>query len=75
MSYIVCCPNCGEYIEIIQLNCGIFRHGIFKDNMKQINPHESKDKCDYYVKHNLIYGCGKPFRIIYNQEIKKCDYI
>ncbi len=34
---IVLCPHCMEYIEILELNCKIFRHGVFKDSGKQIN--------------------------------------
>lgn len=75
---IMKCPHCDEYIIIQELNCGIFRHGIFKSNGQQINPHESRNLCDYYFINKLIYGCGKPFRIIKNgekYEIHICDYI
>jgi hypothetical protein len=75
---IVICPHCKEYIIIKQLNCAIFRHGIFKENGNQIDPHSKKELCDYYVKENKIYGCGKPFRIniINNKfETEICEYI
>lgn len=75
---ILKCPHCEEYIIIEKLNCGIFRHGVIKTNGKQINPHESKQMCDDLFKKKLIYGCGKPFKIIQNGEkleIKICDYI
>ena len=75
---ILKCPHCEEYIIIEKLNCGIFRHGILISNGQQINPHESKQLCDDLFKKNLIYGCGKPFKIIQNGEkleIKICDYI
>ena len=75
---IIECPHCNEHIIIEQLNCCIFRHGVFIKDGNQINPHEKKELCDLYVKENLIYGCGKPF-IIVNKENKlvaeKCDYI
>lgn len=45
------------------MNCKIFRHGVFKKNMKQIPPHASKLQCDKWAKDDKIYGCGKPFRI------------
>ena len=63
---IVQCPQCKEYIQIFQkdYNCRIFRHGILKSNMKQINPHSSKEICDILIKKNLIYGCGKPFKLV-----------
>ncbi len=75
---IISCPNCNEYIIIEKLNCGIFRHGIMKKNGKWINQHSTKKYIDKLMKKNLIYGCGKPFQIIIdneNIEIKICDYI
>ena len=67
------CPHCGVTIEIISLNCGIFRCGIFKSNGQQMNPHASKEYCEKIVKEQLIFGCGKPFCII-NGKISKCEY-
>ena len=75
---ILKCPHCNEYIIIEQLNCGIFRHGQLKSNGKQMDPHTQKDICDYYKVNNLIYGCGKPFRIFLRDNIfviEICDYI
>ena len=75
---IIQCPHCQDYIEIQELNCCIFRHGLFKETGQQINPHESKQICDQYSHRKLIYGCGKPFQIIKNGEkfeIQICDYI
>jgi hypothetical protein len=74
---IVKCPHCDEYIFIEELNCKIFRHGIFKNNMKQIDQHSNKEICDYYVKYDLIIGCGKPFELIWENEEWKpviCEY-
>ena len=78
MELILECPHCNSQVIIEQLNCKIFRHGIFKKTNKQINPHATKIECDNYINNNLIYGCGKPFKInivnnIYKTEI--CDYI
>lgn len=77
---IVKCPHCEEFVLIEKLNCCIFRHGIIIKTGKQMNPHESKENCEVLKKKNLIYGCGKPFKIIkknndneYLTEI--CDYI
>ena len=41
---IVNCPHCEEPILIMlnELNCKIFRHGIYKHNHKQIDPHLPK---------------------------------
>jgi hypothetical protein len=72
------CPHCGGLVEILEINCGIFRHGIYKNKMEQINPHAPKILCDNITEQNLIYGCGKPFQLIKKSEIyltKKCDYI
>jgi hypothetical protein len=75
---ILTCPHCKDLVLIKKINCAIFRHGILKKNGKQINPHSPKDLCDYYIKNDLIYGCGKPFRILNNDgvlETEICDYI
>ena len=75
---IIKCPHCEEYIIIEQINCGIFRHGTLKTNGKQIEPHACKELCEHYVKYELIYGCGKPFRISIENSIfvcEFCDYI
>ena len=75
---IVTCPHCEEYIEIIQINCAIFRHGIFKNTGQQIDPHASKQLCEKYIQTNAIYGCGKPFKVNIRENIlvtEICDYI
>lgn len=78
MELIIICPYCSDCILIQQLNCKIFRHGVYKDSGKQINPHMKKEKCDLLKNQNKIYGCGKPFMIIIeNNDYKaiECDYI
>lgn len=75
---LVTCPHCLLLVEIEKINCAIFRHGIFKIDNNQINPHASKADCDNYIINNLIIGCGKPFKIYYeNNEYKavECEYI
>ncbi len=77
---IVECPHCKNQIQIFknEINCAIFRHGILKLTGIQIGPHSSKKECDEFVLNDLIYGCGKPFRIVNDNEIykiEKCDYI
>ena len=72
------CPHCNEYIAIEEINCKIFRHGVFKNTGIQIDPHLPKNLCDYYVENNLIYGCGKPFILVINDGIyttQMCNYI
>jgi hypothetical protein len=75
---ILKCPHCNEIVIIEKINCAIFRHGIMKKNLKQIDPHSLKELCDYFVNNDLIYGCGKPFRIVLkdnNLETEICDYL
>jgi hypothetical protein len=77
-NFEVKCPHCEEYIIIEQINCAIFRHGILKSNLIQIDPHLSKFYCDKFKEQDLIYGCGKPFKIVLenNEWIAiECDYI
>ena len=78
MDIIVSCPHCNKPIVILELNCKIFRHAVLKESGNQINPHTSKVDCDELIKNDKIYGCGKPFRIIQDNNIYKaidCDYI
>lgn len=77
-NLIIQCPHCNEYIIIEQINCAIFRHGVYKDNLQQINPHMTKLQCEELLLNNLIFGCGKPFKLenINNVWIAfECDYI
>ncbi len=69
------CPHCKGIVIIEQLNCKIFRHGIFKHNGKQIPPHASKADCDTWVQKDTIWGCGKPFQINEDNKAVICDYI
>ena len=72
---IINCPHCNIFIVIVKLNCKIFRCGVYKTNFEQINPHLHKTLCDELATNNLIYGCGKPFRIDDNNKVIICDYI
>ena len=51
---VLTCPHCNEFVLIEELNCCIFRHGVFIENDKQIDPHCSKELCDYYVNNKKI---------------------
>jgi hypothetical protein len=80
MDIMLECPHCNIpfIVNINEINCAIFRHAVFKTNMKPINPHESESKCNELIEKNLIYGCTKPFKIIIidNKYITQiCDYI
>jgi hypothetical protein len=75
---ILVCPHCNEFIIIEELNCKIFRHGVLIIDGTQIDPHCSKEMCDYYISSKLIYGCSKPFQVIEVNGILDtvvCDYI
>lgn len=77
-NLIIICPHCKEFVIIEKINCAIFRHGTFRINGLQINPHASKNICDSYIRENLIYGCGKPFRVFFINNVlhsEICDYI
>jgi hypothetical protein len=71
---LINCPHCGQMIEILEINCMIFRCGIMKQTFEQINPHSSKETCDYLKQNDLIFGCGKPFQFN-GKLITICDYI
>ena len=77
---IIECPHCKQSILVYkkEFNCKIFIHGVFKKTLKQVDPHLSKKECDRLFKNKLIYGCGKPYKLIekdgnYTTEI--CGYI
>jgi hypothetical protein len=75
---IVKCPHCNDFVVIEKMNCKIFRHGILISNGTQIDPHASKELCNFFLYKKMIYGCGKPFRIIERENIlitEICDYI
>jgi hypothetical protein len=69
---ILPCPHCGIFIQVVEQNCKIFRCGVYKDSMQQIDPHMPKAQCDAIV--TKIYGCGKPFRLVHDT-FEICDYI
>lgn len=77
---IIQCPHCKDYIYINkkEINCQIFRHAVFKHNLKPIDPHSSKELCEKLKANNLIFGCAKPFFLeIKNNtyQTRICDYI
>jgi hypothetical protein len=77
---LVFCPHCDNAIQIFrnEINCAIFRHGVLKSSGVQVNPHLPKIECDKLISQDLIFGCGKPFRLIKDNENYKaeiCDYI
>jgi len=70
------CPHCDLWVLLPEklMNCKIYRHGVYKTTLGQIDPHLKKEECDRLCKRGLIYGCGKPFKIT-KEGLKKCGYI
>lgn len=66
MSFIFQCPHCKISIEVLksEVNCGVFRCGVYKDTFKPINPHAKKDACEKLVKEGKIHGCGGAFKLV-----------
>jgi hypothetical protein len=79
MTLLVTCPHCQGTVEILEINCAIFRHGIYKRTGRQLPPHAPKSECDAAAAQGLLNGCGKPFRIQANAnhgyDAVACDYI
>jgi hypothetical protein len=73
-NLIIKCPHCNDWVIIEEINCKIFRHGVYKSNFSQINPHLRKEECDDLIEKNSILGCGKPFKIE-NSIAVICEYI
>ena len=71
---LVECPHCGVWIEILEVNCAIFRCGIFKSNGTQIDPHLSKKECDALKNADKVWGCCRPFKYEQGKAIV-CEYI
>ena len=65
-------------VLVTQIACTIFRHGVIKATGAQIDPHSPQEYCDKVAAEGLIWGCGKPFRLVplgseWSPQI--CDYI
>lgn len=73
------CPHCQEPVLIAAINCQIFRHAAYKQSGEQIPPHTSQQECERLVEGGAVFGCGKPFRIVKNEQQQLitiiCDYI
>ena len=80
--YVFNCPHCDNLIQVEknQVNCKIFRHGQYKNNGEQLPPHSPKQLCDELSASGAIHGCGKPFKLIPDEQgiittVEICDYI
>ena len=62
MDIILTCCNCNNIfiVNTKEFNCKILRHGIYKSNYQQINPHLPKNECDRLFNNDLIYGIFDP---------------
>jgi len=72
------CPHCLQYITVDprEINCGVFRHGVYRSNFQQMDPHAQKKICDDLYANNQIYGCGRPLRFVQaTGKFDVCDYI
>jgi hypothetical protein len=67
-------PDCNIGIEIIEINCAIFRCGVYKHNGLQIEPHLPNIECERIKKGDKIWGCGRPFQLI-DGKLVRCDYL
>ena len=63
-AYYFPCPHCDMtcFVKKEDIKCTIFRHAVFKNNHEFVPPHSPKEECDRWVREDLIYGCGKPFK-------------
>jgi len=79
--HLLACPHCQGTVIVQQneLNCRIFRHGVYLSTSEPIPPHTHKAECDRLVEQNLIAGCGKPFQVVHQEDGSElavlCDYI
>ena len=78
--YFFLCPHCKEEIIVKkdEMNCKIFRHAVYKHNFEQVNPHLPYDQCKYLLDNDKVFGCCKPFQIIFEDNklfAQICDYI
>jgi hypothetical protein len=66
------CPWCSTSIQIVAVNCNVYRCGQFKDTGDQLPPHmpekESEELKESY------WGCGKPITL-QNGQLVKCAWI
>lgn len=81
-THVFNCVHCGEPFVIKErdFNCRILRHGVMRADGRPINPHAPRVECERLVREGLIWGCGKPMRIVATAgeggwQVEACDYI
>jgi hypothetical protein len=68
------CPRCFCALELVEINCAVFRCGIFKKTFEHIPPHATKGDIMEWLSKDMIYGCGAPLQLV-NERLVVCDYI
>ena len=74
---IIKCPHCDLSVIIYHsdINCRIFRHGVYRVSNEPVHPHLDRESCEKLVESGQIHGCCKPFRLDENNIPEICDYI
>lgn len=80
---LIKCPNCSGVVQVhkSETNCCIFRHGIYRNNFTQVNPHASQAQCESLIKSKQVYGCCLPFQLLKTTNnksiisVQKCGFI
>lgn len=73
------CPHCNLQTSVFKrdINCGIFRHAVWKKNNLPIPPHAKKEAVDNWLKTSIIVGCGKQFKLKLDKDnkpiLEKCE--
>lgn len=75
-TYSFQCPHCCMMclVKKEDIRCTIFRHAVFKNKLEFVPPHAPKEECDRWIRENLVYGCGKPFKFD-GKSVTIIDYI
>jgi thioester reductase-like protein len=58
-------------VKVSELNCTIFRCGIYVADGKQISQHMTRDAAMALVKSGLVIGCGNQYQIVYHNNPNK----
>eukprot|EP00931_Biecheleriopsis_adriatica_P067038 TRINITY_DN41246_c0_g1_i1.p1 TRINITY_DN41246_c0_g1~~TRINITY_DN41246_c0_g1_i1.p1 ORF type:complete len:208 (+),score=27.97 TRINITY_DN41246_c0_g1_i1:47-670(+) len=66
LYWLVLCPHegCSQWfrVDASDVNCTIFRHGVYKDTGRMLPPHARQQECEDAISRGALYGCGKPVR-------------
>jgi len=75
-TFYFSCPHCDLICQVprCEIRCTIFRHAVFKDSMRFVPPHASKETCEQWLREDRVWGCAKPFQFDGHQVIA-CGYI